>query len=223
VIKEIVLLKRRAEVPAERFARWLASPDAPRPAAGLLRQVLDRPHASSKPEVIGATQDVDALLETWLEAADAPGAGLAGLPELAALLDPARSVAFLAREVTVGAPDGAGFKICSLLRRPEGTSYEAFSHHWEHVHAPLVRSVPEFWGRMRGYVQNHALPGSARDLAGRPVAGFDGVAQLWFDDDATAVAAYGAPRYLELVRPDEANLRGGPTLRLLAEEVALFR
>ena len=222
-VKELALLHRRAGLTRAAFdAAWRNA--GPLPAsAGAVRQLCNLAATSQEPGTIGAAADYDAVVETWLDAAAAPGPALPRLrPELAALADPAGSLTVRVREVALRAPAGGRYSVLSLLHRPAGTSQEAFSRHWAEVHGPLLVAVDEFWRYCRGYVQNHVAPGSARTLAGGAVSGmFDGMTQLWFDSDAMARQGYRVPGYLRDVKPDEANIRGGPPLRMLADEVAL--
>lgn len=87
----------------------------------------------------------------------------------------------------------------ALVRRADFTR-ERFQAYWFDRHAPLVASVREVL-RIRRYVQLHSLPDEVsadlRQSRGGP-EGFDGVAQLWWDNlddmaatatDPTAVAA----------------------------------
>jgi uncharacterized protein (TIGR02118 family) len=92
------------------------------------------------------------------------------------------------------------------IRRKPGTTAEFFHHHWTEVHGPLVKSVPEFIRHVRKYVQYHVAGGDAvpKGTVGH-VSDYDGVAALTFDSAAAIEAAFSEPRYLEIIRPDEAN------------------
>ena len=78
-----------------------------------------------------------------------------------------------------------------LIRRAEFTR-ESFQAYWFDNHAPLVASVKDAL-RIRRYVQTHSLPADTetdlRASRGGP-AGYDGVAELWWDslDDMAATA-----------------------------------
>jgi uncharacterized protein (TIGR02118 family) len=69
-----------------------------------------------------------------------------------------------------------------LVRRSE-FSRESFQKYWLENHAPLVASVQEAL-RIRRYVQTHSLPAETeadmRAVRGGP-AGYDGIAELWWD------------------------------------------
>jgi uncharacterized protein (TIGR02118 family) len=70
------------------------------------------------------------------------------------------------------------------LRRLPHLTREEFQTYWRDVHAPLVHERAAALGLTR-YEQNHALPEEAQarlaQARGTP-AGFDGVAQLWWQD-----------------------------------------
>ncbi|HTK34045.1 MAG TPA: EthD domain-containing protein [Caulobacteraceae bacterium] len=68
-------------------------------------------------------------------------------------------------------------KIISLLRRKDGMTHEAFVRHWEHVHAPMLRNLPE----VRRYVQSHIVTERPTPL-GAIDGEIDGIVELWFDD-----------------------------------------
>ena len=70
------------------------------------------------------------------------------------------------------------------LRRLPHLTREQFQAYWRDVHAPLVRSHAEALG-LSAYVQSHALPedagkGLSRERGSPP--GFDGIAQLWWQE-----------------------------------------
>lgn len=79
-----------------------------------------------------------------------------------------------------------------LVRRPEMSRSE-FQAYWRDIHAPLVASMQAPL-RIRRYVQTHSLSEEAseplRAVRGGP-AGYDGVAQLWWEslDDMAGLAS----------------------------------
>jgi uncharacterized protein (TIGR02118 family) len=97
-----------------------------------------------------------------------------------------------------------------LVRRPE-LSLAEFQAYWRDTHAPLVASMAKPL-RIRRYVQTHSLPEDAseplRAVRGGP-AGYDGVAQLWWEslEDMAGLAS------------DSAALEAG---RLLLEDERRF-
>lgn len=77
------------------------------------------------------------------------------------------------------------------LRRLPGTSAEEFSRYWREEHAELFRRYAAVLG-VRRYTQSHRVPGAMtealRSHRGAP-DGFDGVAEVWFDDLGSLLAA----------------------------------
>ena len=93
-------------------------------------------------------------------------------------------------------------KFTILLRRHPALSREAFVAYHRDKHAPLFCALAEVRQHVRRYVQCHAMP---VPLPGLPPVRFDGITELWFDDLAALQAVFTAPRYLEVIRPDEAK------------------
>ena len=80
-------------------------------------------------------------------------------------------------------------KTIGLLTRKDGWTHEQFMRHWVDIHAPLAHAVPG----LRRYVQNHISGERTRaDIPATDVE-IDGVAELWFDDQAALEAAAQTP------------------------------
>lgn len=75
-----------------------------------------------------------------------------------------------------------------LLKRSEGLSFDAFDHHWLHIHGPLASAVPG----LRAYTQNHIVAQELGEDA-RALHRVDGISQLWFDDIEAMVHAVKTP------------------------------
>jgi uncharacterized protein (TIGR02118 family) len=72
-------------------------------------------------------------------------------------------------------------------RRPE-LGVERFREYWLNQHAAVIRAIPE----IRKYVASIALPSSYRN--GREPL-YDGISEVWFDDEETILATMNtAPR-----------------------------
>ena len=122
-------------------------------------------------------------------------------------------------------------KLVYCLRRKPGMTWDEFSTYWREVHAPLVAARAEALG-IRRYVQVRTADAPAVHAAMQARNGgspepFDGVAELWFDDDAltraptpeSAKAGPGAARgRTELHRPGQLPdlVRRGVAGRLTA-------
>jgi uncharacterized protein (TIGR02118 family) len=114
-------------------------------------------------------------------------------------------------------------KFIAGIRRKPGMTSEEFHRYWREVHAPLAQSIPEFFGYVRRYVQSHALEVPGGKFAGFDVTGFDGFAEIWFDSLADAEKAFTAPRYLEVIRPDEMKFIDGKAARVvMVEEIGIY-
>lgn len=83
-------------------------------------------------------------------------------------------------------------RLVFLLRRREGMSLAEFQEYWRNEHGPLVASHRSRLNVLR-YVQVHALD-DPMDTAMAETRGgmeprYDGVAELWWEDEATLAAA----------------------------------
>ena len=75
-------------------------------------------------------------------------------------------------------------KVLVFLKKRDGVSGEEFRAHWGGPHGAIALRMPG----LRKYVQNHALAdGSAHD----------GVAEMWFDDQAALGVAFSSPAAAE--------------------------
>jgi uncharacterized protein (TIGR02118 family) len=72
-------------------------------------------------------------------------------------------------------------KLVYCICRKPGLSREAFIRYWAEVHGPIGARIPG----LRRLVQSYALA-LPQD---RQPADFDGMAELWFEDVATVLAA----------------------------------
>ena len=111
-------------------------------------------------------------------------------------------------------------KFTILLRKHPNLSHEEFVQYHKTQHAPLFMSLPEVQQHVRRYVQGHNVP---MHLPGLPPPAYDGTTELWFDTVEDIGKVFEAPRYLELIRPDEAKFLdlAGCGFMLLAENPVL--
>jgi uncharacterized protein (TIGR02118 family) len=94
-------------------------------------------------------------------------------------------------------------KTIGLLTRKDGWTHEQFMKHWVEIHAPLALAVPG----LRRYVQNHVQAERTRpDIPATDVE-IDGVAELWFDDQAALEAAARTPE-MKALHADGAKFIG---------------
>ena len=109
-------------------------------------------------------------------------------------------------------------KTVSLLVRKDGLSHEEFVKHWAEIHAPLAYACP---GVAR-YTQTVVKSSSIRtDVPGMDVA-IDGVAELWFADQA-ALDLFNASPATRRLRDDGATFIGRQVSFLTEERVIIPR
>lgn len=107
-------------------------------------------------------------------------------------------------------------KTIGLLTRKEGLTRAQFMKHWVEIHAPLALAVPG----LRRYVQNHIQAERTRaDIAETPVE-IDGVAELWFDDQAALEAAARTPQ-MQALQADGAKFIGRIKSYVVEEKVII--
>lgn len=89
-------------------------------------------------------------------------------------------------------------KVLALIPQRRDISREEFHSHWISPHGEMACGIDT----LRGYVQCHRVrPG----VPGLAEADYEGIAEVWFDDVATAAAMGEHPVYVEQVNPDEPN------------------
>ncbi len=85
-------------------------------------------------------------------------------------------------------------KVLGLLtRRPELT-HEQFVRHWQEIHGPLALAVPG----IRRYVQSHIVGTRTRPDIPDIEVEVDGIAELWYDDEAALQRAAASPEMKRL-------------------------
>ena len=109
-------------------------------------------------------------------------------------------------------------KLIGCLKRKPGMTSEEFHRYWKEEHAPLAKSIPEFFRYVRKYVQSHAVENPAPGF--KPA--FDGFAEIWFDSLEDVGRAFAEPRYLEIIRPDEERFIDRPNCKTaIVQEVLM--
>ncbi len=112
-------------------------------------------------------------------------------------------------------------KLIACLKRKPGMTLQEFHRYWKEEHGPLVKSVPEWFRYVQKLVQSHTIEGP---VPGFPdlEAPFDGFAEIWFDSLEDVERAFTAPRYLEIIRPDEAHFLDIPNCKVAVVEEVLI-
>jgi uncharacterized protein (TIGR02118 family) len=100
-------------------------------------------------------------------------------------------------------------KLVYCIRKRLDLDHTEFHRYWRDVHGPIGARIPG----LRKLVQSHAvtIPGDRRP-------DFDGIAELWFDDIESLLAAHESPEW-RASSEDEANfIDPAPTAYLVTEE-----
>ena len=107
-------------------------------------------------------------------------------------------------------------KTVGLLTRKGGWTHAQFMKHWVEVHGPLARAVPG----LRRYVQNHIKDERRRpDIEATDVE-IDGIAELWFDDQAALDTAARTPE-MKALHADGALFIGRIKSYVVEEKVVV--
>jgi len=94
-------------------------------------------------------------------------------------------------------------KTVGLLTRKKDWTHEQFMKHWVEIHAPLALAVPG----LRRYVQNHIRGERTRTDIEATNVDVDGIAELWFDDQAALERAAQSPE-MKALHADGAKFIG---------------
>lgn len=102
-------------------------------------------------------------------------------------------------------------RLTFLLRRKPGTSLDDFQRYWRDDHGALVAGLATTLG-IRRYVQLHTLDDALGEAMRRARGGmedaYDGVAEVWWDDESSLIAATASsegPNAAALLLEDEAK------------------
>jgi uncharacterized protein (TIGR02118 family) len=88
-------------------------------------------------------------------------------------------------------------KLIYCITRKPGMEVEEFQRYWRETHGPIAGAIPG----LRRYVQCHTVP----ELYARETPpGFDGAAELWFDDLDAMRTAMRSPEVAAALE-DEKN------------------
>ena len=102
-------------------------------------------------------------------------------------------------------------KVFALIPRRPDVSHDFFHEHWAGPHADLAKRITT----LRGYVQSHRV---APGPSGLPDAIYEAIAEVWFDDAATAAGMGEDPNYAEHAHLDEPNFIDTDNLGFLLSE-----
>src|SRR5476651_156705 len=105
-------------------------------------------------------------------------------------------------------------KTIGLLTRKSDWTHTQFLKHWVETHAPLARKVPG----LRRYVQNHIRGTRGRADIAETVLEIDGIAELWFDDQAALETAARTPE-MKALHADGALFIGSIKSYIVEEKI----
>ena len=89
-------------------------------------------------------------------------------------------------------------KRVSFIRRKPGMTKEEFFAHWTGPHADIVRQMPGVLGLRFGKVQSWNPAEAA----------WDGVGEVWFENEETAAAAFAAEPFASQLVEDRKKFMG---------------
>ena len=82
-----------------------------------------------------------------------------------------------------------------FITRKPSTPEAEFHRYWRDVHGPIVKKIPQ----LRRYIQSHRIP-----FAGT-TSSYDGVAEVWLENEAAMETLRTSPEYLTGALADEPN------------------
>ena len=106
-------------------------------------------------------------------------------------------------------------KIVYCFRKRAGISDEEFDRYWRDVHGQLGARIPG----LRRLVQSRAI----RLQADAREPDFDGVAELWFEDEASLLLARASEEWKQSTRDEPNFLDPSSTRYAVTEERTLFQ
>ena len=102
-------------------------------------------------------------------------------------------------------------KLFAAIPRKPGIGLQEFHDHWRHPHGTMARHI----GTIRRYWQSHQLP---CDLLDNRQSRYDGIAEVWLDNVADAMALSAEPVYVRDVQRDELNFIDVSQLKVVVTE-----
>ena len=101
-------------------------------------------------------------------------------------------------------------KLVYCITKKASLTDEEFFHYWENVHGPIGARIP----RLRRLVQSHRLtiPGD------KSHPDYDGMAELWFDDMESLLAARQSPEWKTSTKDEENFIDHSKVAYFVSEE-----
>lgn len=230
MIKLVCFFRRKAGLSREDFHRhWLEShgpliAETPSLAQHLIR--YEQNHRMDADYDRKDVHDFDGATVQWLESMKSFQAFVAE-PDYARLIAPdedrfidrsSLTLIFTGEEDVKkdggAAKDLAPAKLLALLKRRPELDPAAFHEHWATKHAELVLGTPGFGSHILAYHQNHRHERDYARDAGGP-AGYDGLAEVWFESPDGFAAMSRSPAYGEVIAPDEELFIDRPAMTFI--------
>lgn len=104
-------------------------------------------------------------------------------------------------------------KRITLLARRDDLTFDQFSDHWFTVHGEIVKDMP----MVHGYIQNPIKARLLTALNSENPYSFDGIVELWFENQAAQDTAFAADA-AKLLPKDELNFIRGITIFPVTED-----
>ncbi|HZU31182.1 MAG TPA: EthD domain-containing protein [Candidatus Angelobacter sp.] len=101
-------------------------------------------------------------------------------------------------------------KVVYCLTKKDGMTDEEFFRYWKDVHGPIGAKIPG----LHKLVQSHRLA----ITADRKHADYDGMAELWFDNVKTLLAARESPEWKAASKDEENFINPKKTAYFVTEE-----
>ena len=103
-------------------------------------------------------------------------------------------------------------KMVVLIRRRPDMDLQQFRRYWREKHAPIAAKIPG----LRKYVQDHVIV-----MPDGTPASFDGVAELWFDDETSIEQVMASPE-MQAAAADNENFLDVTRIEvLIVDEVTI--
>lgn len=107
------------------------------------------------------------------------------------------------------------FKLDILIVRRQDMTHQQFLEYWRDRHGAFFTSQPIVKKTVRRYVQSRTV---ANAPAGLPVAAYDGIAQIWFDNVDGFLEYLNSANYRDIIRPDEERFADSQRVQFMFSE-----
>jgi uncharacterized protein (TIGR02118 family) len=106
-------------------------------------------------------------------------------------------------------------KLVYCITKKPGLSDEEFFDYWKNIHGPIGARIPG----LRRLVQSHTISGTHPIRA----ADYDGMAELWFDDLQSLLAARSTAEWQASTEDEKSFIDHRKVALFITEEVEIVR